>query len=70
MLPGPPPGHAVFAEEFVLPVPEVTADQVAASAPNALSARLAVRDAMMPHLGEGWRVVSVDRQLRTYTLAR
>lgn len=60
----------VFTEEFVLPVPEVTAEQVAASAPNALSARLAVRDAMMPHLAEGWRVISVDRQSRTYTLAR
>ena len=59
-----------FNESFVLDVPPVTPEQIAASAPEAFAARLAVRDAMAPHLAEGWVVAGVDRHARTYTLAR
>ena len=45
-------------------------EQIAASAAEALHARLAVRDAMAPHLADGWRVIAVDREERTYTLGR
>ena len=60
----------VFAEEFVLPVPAVSPEQITESTPEALHARLAVRDAMEPHLADGWRVIGVDRHARTYTLGR
>jgi predicted GNAT superfamily acetyltransferase len=63
----PPP---VISETFVLDVPPVTPAQIAASEPEAFTARLAVRNAMLPHIEEGWRVVGVDRQARTYTLGR
>jgi predicted GNAT superfamily acetyltransferase len=59
-----------FHESFVLSVPPVTPDQIAASASAALAARLAVRDAMGPHLADGWLATGVDREARTYTLAR
>ena len=59
-----------FAETFVLDVPAVSPAQIAASAPEALHARLAVRGAMASHLADGWRVVAVDRDARTYTLGR
>lgn len=59
-----------FAESFVLDVPAASPEQIAASAPEALHARLAVRDAMAPHLADGWKVVAVDREARTYTLGR
>lgn len=59
-----------FAEQFVLDVPAVSPDEIAASAPEALHARLAVRDAMAPHLADGWKVMAVDRGERTYTLGR
>jgi predicted GNAT superfamily acetyltransferase len=60
----------LFAETFVLDVPAVSPEQIAASAPEALHARVAVRDAMAPHLADGWKVVAVDREARTYTLGR
>lgn len=63
----PPP---VISETFGLDVPPVTPAQIAASEPEAFTARLAVRNAMLPHIEEGWRVVGVDRQARTYTLGR
>ena len=59
-----------FSETFVLDVPPVTPEQIAASAPEALQARLAIRDAMAPHLDDGWRVTGVDRVARRYTLGR
>lgn len=59
-----------FNETFVLDVPAVTPEQIAASAPEAFAARVAVRDAMAPHLADGWVVSAVDRHQRTYTLAR
>lgn len=59
-----------FAETFVLDVPAVSPEEIASSAPEALHARLAVRDAMEPHLAVGWRVIAMDRHERTYTLGR
>jgi predicted GNAT superfamily acetyltransferase len=59
-----------FSESFVLDVPPVTPEQIAAAEPAALAARLAVRDAMAPHLADGWLVTAVDRAARTYTLSR
>ena len=60
----------VFGEQFVLSVPEVGPEQIAAAATEAVHARLAVRDAMAPHLADGWKVTGVDRLARTYTLSR
>jgi hypothetical protein len=48
----------------------VTPDQIEAGAPEALTARLAIRDAMAPHMADGWLVTAVDRDARTYTLSR
>ena len=59
-----------FAEYFDLDVPLVSPEQIAESAPEAIHARMAVREAMAPHLADGWRVVAVDRDARTYTLGR
>ncbi|MDO8390008.1 MAG: GNAT family N-acetyltransferase [Actinomycetota bacterium] len=58
------------SETFTLTVPPVTPEQVASGAPEALGARLALRDAMAPHLADGWWVTAVDRVARTYTLVR
>lgn len=54
----------------VVDVPPVTADDIATAAPVALEARVALRDAMLPLLAEGWIVTDVDRVARTYTLSR
>jgi len=59
-----------FSESYVLEVPPVTPDQIEAGAPEALTARLAIRDAMAPHMADGWVVTAVDRRARTYTLSR
>lgn len=59
-----------FAEYFGLDVPAVSPEQIASSAAEATHARMAVREAMAPHLADGWRVAAVDREARTYTLAR
>jgi predicted GNAT superfamily acetyltransferase len=59
-----------FRESFVLHIPAVTPEQIAASEAEAFTARLAVRDAMEPHLRDGWVVAGVDRHARTYTLSR
>jgi predicted GNAT superfamily acetyltransferase len=59
-----------FAESFVLDVPPVSPAQIAAAEPAAFEARLGVRDAMAPHLADGWFVTGVDRHARTYTLSR
>ena len=60
----------LFGEHYVLTVPSVSPEQIAAAAPEALRARLAIRDAMGPHLSDGWKVTGVDRHERTYTLSR
>ncbi|MFM7685744.1 MAG: GNAT family N-acetyltransferase [Actinomycetota bacterium] len=59
-----------FAEHHVVRVPPVTPAEIAASAAQAYEARLAVRDALAPHLDSGWLVSGVDRLERTYTLSR
>lgn len=60
----------LFSESFVLDVPAASPEEIAASAPEALHARIAVRDAMAPLLADGWKVSAVDREARTYTLSR
>ncbi len=59
-----------FGEFFGLDVPTASPEHIASSALEAIHARLVVREAMAPHLADGWRVVAVDREARTYTLAR
>ncbi len=59
-----------FRDTFVLTVPPVSPEQIAAAAPEAFAARLAIRDAMAPHLADGWMVSGVDLAARTYTLSR
>jgi predicted GNAT superfamily acetyltransferase len=59
-----------FTESFVLDVPPVTPEQIEAGNPEALAARMAIRDAMEPHMADGWLVTGVDRVARTYTLSR
>ncbi len=59
-----------FSERFLLDVPPVSPEQIAASAPEAIHARISVREAMAPHLADGWRVAAVDRDSRIYSLAR
>ena len=49
-------------------VPEVTPAQIAVAAPEALQARVSVRRQMAPPLADGWIVVGVDREARTYRL--
>lgn len=60
----------VGAESVEIVVPPVTADEIAAAAAHAFTARLALRDAMQPLLGDGWLVTDVDRANRAYTLSR
>ena len=62
--------HRRFRESFVLDVPLVSPEQIAAAATEAFAARLSVRDSMAAHLEDGWRVTGVDRTERTYTLSR
>jgi predicted GNAT superfamily acetyltransferase len=57
-------------EQVTVDVPPVTAQQIAASAPEAHHARLAVREALLPLLQDGWRVTDVDREARRYALSR
>ena len=65
-----PANPPVFAETFVMTVPAVTPEQIAVGAPEAMHARLVLREAMAPHLADGWNVTAVDRADRTYTLSR
>jgi predicted GNAT superfamily acetyltransferase len=58
------------AESIDVEVPPVTADEIANAAPPALHARVAMREAMLPLLDDGWIVIDVDRVGRTYTLSR
>jgi predicted GNAT superfamily acetyltransferase len=66
-------GDTVAAEvdpcdTVVVDVPPVTADDIAASAPAARAARDAVRDALAPRLGGGWRLTGIDLSSRCYHL--
>jgi len=49
-------------------VPELAPDAIATSSPEALAARQVLRDRLAPLMDEGWRLVDVDRDARTYTL--
>lgn len=60
----------VFGELARVDVPEVSGEQIADSAPEAVHARLALREAMAPRVADGWRVIAVDRDARIYTLGR
>ncbi len=53
---------------FDVLVPEVTPQQIATGAPEAMAARLGVRSAMAPRLDDGWIVAGVDRAARRYRL--
>ncbi len=57
-------------ESVEIVVPPVTADEIASAARHAFEARIGLRDAMQPLLGDGWLVIDVDRVGRTYTLSR
>jgi predicted GNAT superfamily acetyltransferase len=62
--------RAVGNKSVDVGVPPVTSEEIAAAAPAAHDARIGLRDALMPLLGEGWLVTDVDRVGRTYTLSR
>ena len=51
-------------------VPQASADEIAGSAEAAVTARLAVREQMKPLIDAGWRVTSIDRGTRLYTISR
>ena len=51
-------------------VPMVAPEQISSGAPEAVSARLALRDAMVPLLAGGWIVTGVSRHDRAYLLGR
>jgi chorismate synthase len=57
-------------ESIEVPVPQVTADEIATASPAALRARVGLRDAMLPLFEDGWAATDVDRVARTYTLSR
>ena len=61
---------APFHEHCSVVVPDVSPAEIAASAPAAVAARLAVRDAFVPLLTDGWQVAAVDLGERRYTLGR
>jgi chorismate synthase len=53
-----------------VPVPPVTAEEIASASPAALNARIGLRDALLPLFEDGWVATDVDRAARTYTLIR
>jgi chorismate synthase len=59
-----------YGERFVLNVAPASAEQIAESSEEAVHARMTLRAAMAPRIAGGWRVIAVDREARTYTLAR
>ncbi len=60
----------VGTEMVEVPVPPVTADEIASATAHALQARVALREALVPLFADRWRVTDVDRVGRTYTLSR
>jgi chorismate synthase len=60
----------VGADLVEVPVPSVTADEIASATTHAMQCRVTLRDAMVPLLADGWRVTDADRATRTYTLSR
>ena len=65
-----PAAPTVFAETCNVQVPGVTPEQIAVGAPEALHARLALREAMAPLLSAGWVATAADVPGRRYTLSR
>ncbi len=57
-------------ESVDVAVPPVTAEEIAGATQVALDARVALRNAMLPLLAEGWKVTDVDCDARTYTVSR
>lgn len=57
-------------ESITVAVPAVSADEIAAAGTSALHARIALREAVVPLLADGWRATDVDRWARTYTFSR
>lgn len=62
--------RVVGAESVVVDVPAVTPAEIATASPQAMHARVAVREAMVPLFASGWRATDVDRAARRYTLTR
>lgn len=60
----------VFGEAHDIEVSPVTPEQITAGAPEAMHARVTLRDAMAPLLADGWKVTEVAREARVYTLSR
>jgi predicted GNAT superfamily acetyltransferase len=63
-------GRTAHTETIVVDVPPVTPHEIASSSPEAVVARMIVREGLGPRLADGWQVVAVDRHARTYTLGR
>lgn len=57
-------------ESVEVPVPIVTAEEIASATPHARQARVELRDALVPLFADGWRATDADRVGRTYTLSR
>ena len=57
-------------ESITVAVPAVSADEIAAAGTAALHARIALREAVVPLLADGWRAIDVDRSARTYMFSR
>lgn len=60
----------VFAETCTVQVPGVTPEQIAVGAPEALHARVTLREAMAPLLAAGWVATAADVAGRVYVLQR
>jgi chorismate synthase len=59
-----------IAETVDIDVPDVSADDIAASNEVAQQARLGLRAALQPLIADGWKVIDVDKRLRRYTVGR
>lgn len=59
-----------FTDPISVPIPDATADDIAAGNVAALAARIAVRVALTERLSAGWVVTGVDRAARVYELGR
>lgn len=58
------------SEHRSVEVPAASAEEIAASAPTAVTARLTVREQMKPLLDHGWKVTAIDRERRRYAVSR
>lgn len=55
--------------DLAVDVPACAPSDIAASNEVAMAARMALRDALAGRLGEGWRIVDIERDERRYLLA-